>query len=247
MIKALVVDDEVIIAEDLAHQLKSRDNWDADFFVDPTIVMAAIEASAYDVCFLDIEMPECNGIMLGRLIREKYPEISIIFSTAFAEHAATAYRLSATDYLVKPINGGVLDEACVRVEKEIAIKQSTVVNIEPNSSSRVIVVKSVGRTDYVKTSDIVMGQAAGNYVRLYSDDKEYLHRCSFTTFADQLVPEGFVRCHRSFIVNTNKVVSFIRNKDGGDELVLENGIKAPVSEGYKKSLDKVLATAALAR
>ncbi len=240
MIKALVIDDEIIIAEDLAHQLKSRKGWDATYCIDPTTVIDKLGDASFDVCFLDIEMPECNGITLGRLICEKYPEMLIVFSTAFAEHAATAYRLSATDYLVKPIDPAVLDEACSRVEDRLANSRAP-----KGMSTSLITVKSVGRKDYIKASDIIMGQAAGNYVRLYCGDKEFLHRCSFSEFADQLAAEGFVRCHRSFIVNTSRVVSFLRSKENGDELVLENDVKAPVSEGYKKSIDGALSAAAL--
>ena len=104
MIHALVVDDEINIAEDLAFQLNERPNWQAEFCSDPTIVGDLISRRTFDVCFLDIEMPGQDGISLAQKIKAAHPDTILIFATAFAQHAATAYRLPATDYLVKPIN-----------------------------------------------------------------------------------------------------------------------------------------------
>lgn len=240
MIQALVVDDEINIAEDLVFQLNERQEWQAEFCCDATAVLGLLNHNSVDVCFLDIEMPGQSGIMLAHSIQEKYPDIVLIFATAFAEHAAKAYRLPATDYLVKPISRKLLNEACQRVETKV---KNGSVHPEKNSfdsAAESIAVKSMGRTDYVKISEIMIGQAAGNYVRLHCEEKEYLHRCSFTELNQQLAESGFLRCHRSYFVNSRKVVSFVRNMNDGDELILENGARAPVSHSYRKAVNEML-------
>lgn len=240
MVRALVVDDETIIAEDLAYQLNERRGWQAEFCSDPTAVLDLLDHHTFDVCFLDIEMPYQSGISLARDVRNAYPEMIIIFATAYAEHAATAYRLPATDYLVKPVNKDVLSEACERVEVQTVLNTGTNEAADDDPAASSIAVKSVGRTDYIKINDIIMGQAAGNYVRLHCRDKEYLHRCSFSELTEQLSPKGFLRCHRSFFVNASKVVSFVRNMNDGDELVLEGNHRAPVSHSHRKSIETIL-------
>ncbi|PCI64648.1 MAG: hypothetical protein COB37_00860 [Kordiimonadales bacterium] len=237
-VRALIVDDETMIAEDMALQLAARPGWEARFCCDPSLVLDLITRHNINVCFLDIEMPGQSGIALSQQLRSDFPSVIIIFATAFAEHAATAYRLPATDYLVKPISDTVLDEACVRVEQQLKAAGSKA--IDPTAG--MIAVKSMGRTDYIKTSEIVMGQAAGNYVCLHSKNKEYLHRASFGELSDQLAPHGFLKCHRSYFVNASKVVSFVRNIKDGDELVLEGGYRAPVSQAHRKSVNMILSS-----
>jgi len=240
MIYALVVDDEAIIAEDLAFQLNERTGWQASHCTDPTWVITLLKESKIDVCFLDIEMPGQGGLSLAEDIRKIYPDIILIFATAYAEHAASAYRLPATDYLVKPVNKDILAEACARVEAELAGSTEHENAAREGLSKGLIAVKSIGRTDYIKITDIIMGQAAGNYVRLHLHEKEFLHRCSFTELTAQVTGMGFLRCHRSFFVNSNKVTSFIRNSDNGDELILDGNFRAPVSHSYRKSIETFL-------
>lgn len=240
MIRALVVDDEINIAEDLVYQLNEKHGWRAEFCCDATKVLKLLSSHTIDVCFLDIEMPGQNGIALAHAIQGEHPDIILIFATAFSEHAAKAYRLPATDYLVKPISRDILDNACQRAENQIKNGHANAGKSDIDAAAKSIAVKSMGRTDYVKISEIIVGQAAGNYVRLHCQEKEYLHRCSFSELNSLLAESGFLRCHRSYFVNSKKVVSFIRNMNDSDELLLENGAKAPVSQSYRKAVNAIL-------
>lgn len=239
-VRALVVDDETIIAEDLAFQLNERSGWHADHCCDPTSVPALIAETPYDVCFLDIEMPGQSGIALARQLKEEFPDVILVFATAFAEHAATAYRLPAADYLVKPVGRDLLAEACDRVEEQVNMLANGDSATAEEAGNSLIAVKSVGRTDYIKIADIILGQAAGNYVRLQTAEKEYLHRCPFSEMVTELEAHGFVRCHRSFFVNRDNVVSFVRSVHAGDELVLDGDFRAPVSQTHRKSIESIL-------
>jgi len=240
MIRALIVDDEINIAEDLAFQLNEKHGWRAEFCCDASKILDLLNRSTIDVCFLDIEMPGHNGIALAHAIQEEHPDIILVFATAFAEHAAKAYRLPATDYLVKPISPNILNDACLRVENQIKNGRANTGKNGPDPANDSIAVKSMGRTDYVKISEIMVGQAAGNYVRLHCREKEYLHRCSFSELNSQLAENGFLQCHRSYFVNSGKVVSFVRNINDGDELLLKDGKRAPVSHTYRKAVNAML-------
>ncbi len=232
-INALVLDDEAIIAADIAHQLNVRDNWDAEAVTSVDAARAHLREHNVDVLFLDIEMPGCDGMTFAEDTKKHYPDLHIVFSTAYPQHAAKAFRISAVDYIVKPLSRSVLAEACTRIEKRCQAP-------EKRASSAKFVVKSFGKTDLVPMEDVIVARAERNYVGLQCEDREYLHRSTISEVEAELVPLGFIRCHRSYVVRTDRVKTMIRKNGVLGFLKLVDGSEIPVGANYRAAVQAIL-------
>lgn len=236
MIKALVLDDEAIIAADIAYQLNSRDGWTAESETNVDTARSRLSSEPFDVLFLDIEMPGCDGMTFASELKETSPDLHVIFSTAYPQHAAQAFRLSALDYIVKPLSRTVLAEACERVEDK---KRSPFFEADTPK----FVIKSFGRTDLVPMSEVVVARAERNYVALMCGEKEYLHRSTISEMEKDLATVGCIRCHRSFIVKKVMVQSLIRKNGVLSHLKLVSGQEVPVGANYRAQVQGALVDA----
>ncbi len=225
-IQALVLDDEAIIAADIAHQVNARDGWAADAVTDVDQARRRLESEAIDVLFLDIEMPGCDGMTFAAELRDIKPDLHVIFSTAYPQHAAQAFRLEALDYIVKPLARSVLSEACERVERK---RQQPSNGVDAPK----FVIKSFGRTDLVPMNDVIVAKAERNYVALQCGDKEYLHRSTISEVERELSPLGYIRCHRSFVVKKEAVQTLVRRHGVLSALKLLDESEVPVGANYR--------------
>lgn len=240
IIRAAVLDDEHIVATDLAFQLAQRRGWEiSGVFNDPHALLRHAEESPPNVCFLDIETPGLDGLALARELRRLQPSVLVVFVTAFQHYASAAFRVDAIDYLVKPATPAAIAEACTRVEQRLGAQA-------PPAWERLAVL-SAGRIDYVEIKDIIAAKAAANYVSLFTHDREYLHRITVGDLADLLAPFGFVRTHRSYLVRPSAVVSARTRGDDILQVTLANGFAAPVSESFRTAVAEMLSGALLNR
>ncbi|MEQ1808416.1 MAG: LytTR family DNA-binding domain-containing protein [Terricaulis sp.] len=234
IVHAAILDDERIIAADLANQLSRREGWKVvGAFLEGAHLETCVADNSVDVCFLDIEVPGTDGLSLARRLKAIRPRLQVVFVTAYHQYAATAFRIEALDYLVKPATPEALAEACRRVEDRLRGAMT--------APPERIAVFSAGRIDYVPLDDIIAAKAAGNYVALVTQDGEFLHRITLSELADSFVAAGFVRTHRSHLVRPREIVSARTRGDGIVELKLSNGAVAPVSETYRTQLAEVIA------
>lgn len=228
-VQALVLDDEAIIAADIAHQLNARSGWRARPVTSVSDARGWLRDTKYDVLFLDIEMPGCDGMTFAGEIKKTYPDLHIVFSTAFPQHAARAFRLSAVDYIVKPLSRSVLADACGRIEEKC---QSPIETIEVPR----FIVKSFGRTDIVNMDDVIVARAERNYVALVCRHREYLHRMTISDIEKDLVPLGYLRCHRSFIVKKSCVKTLVRKNGVLSFLRMDDDSEIPVGANYRTAV-----------
>lgn len=228
-VTALVLDDEAIIAADIAHQLNARSGWQAEGVTSVDEARNRLNDARYDVLFLDIEMPGCDGMTFAAEIKQSHPDLHIIFSTAYPQHAAKAFRLSAVDYIVKPLSRSVLADACSRIEKKCAKPASAM-------DAPRFVIKSFGKTDIVNMDDVIVGKAERNYVALICHDREYLHRTTISEIEKDLVPLGYLRCHRSYIVKKSHVKTLVRKNGVLSQLRLEGDHEVPVGANYRAAV-----------
>ncbi len=238
MVKALVLDDEAIIAADIAHQLNARAGWQARAVTSVDEARTHLCDDDYDVLFLDIEMPGCDGMTFAAEIKQAHPDLYIIFSTAYPQHAAKAFRLSAVDYIVKPLSRSVLADACGRIEEKCTKPANAI-------ESPRFVIKSFGKTDIVNMDDVIVGKAERNYVALICRDREYLHRATISEIEQDLVPLGYLRCHRSYIIKKNQVKTLVRKNGVLSQLRLDGGHDVPVGANYRATVQASLLQASL--
>ncbi|GJL90952.1 LytR/AlgR family response regulator transcription factor [Hyphococcus sp.] len=242
-IVAIVVDDEPIIADDLASLINAREHWSATAFNSLADARQAIRRRRIDVCFLDIEMPGENGLVAAREIAGELGDVKIIFVTAFQKYATAAFRVNAVDYLVKPITKDLLAEACARVETAAGAASVKPVDLSAlparnNADEPRIAIQIGTRVAYVLVSAVVYAKAAGNYVEVVADDKTHITRVKFSRFAEEITNTGLIQTHRSYVVNPAHVKAAQFSSGCIVQLELTNGAAIPVSEKFRDSVGR---------
>lgn len=194
------------------------------------------------VVFLDIEMPGHSGLELLEFFNDDEINFSIIFTTAYNEYAIQAFKLSAFDYLLKPINPNLLEDAVNRLEKQLQKRENLQLlknNLNPETIHKIGV--AVGNSlVFIETNTIDYIKGDGSYSEIYCNNKtKHLVSKNLKNFETILSENpAFIRSHKSYIVNLEKVIGY-KKADGGN-LVLENGIHLPVSsDKINLILDKV--------
>jgi two-component system LytT family response regulator len=243
--RVLVVDDEPLARTALANILTA--NPDVEHF---DAASDAIEAqdwlakSTYDVMLLDINMPELSGLDLIDLMqRVDKPLPSVVFVTAYAQHAVSAFEKHAVDYILKPFShqrvNQSLEFASKRTENERTAK---LIQLAPQLQALVqphrpkLGIKSNGRILFIDPQDVAVVKAEGNYVLLERGSGSDLLRESISTVAEKLKPCGFVRIHRSLLVNSSFVQEIRPCATGEYVLSLRNSKEYTVTRTYKKNL-----------
>lgn len=245
--RVLIVDDEPLARAVLVNALSSRKDIEVlDSANDAVKALEMLEEKFYDVLLLDIHMPELSGMELADLLdKRQKPMPAIIFVTAHDEHALAAFEKHAVDYVLKPFSVERIQEAfdlaVRRTESERAAK---LMKILPQletllSRSAKIAIKARGRILFVDPADIVLVQAEGNYVLLQRRSGSYLLRESISTLTEKLKPYGFIRIHRSILVNGSFVEEIQPWRTGEYILRIKGGKEFTVSRTYKKNLRSI--------
>ncbi len=250
-LKVVVVDDEAPARQrllDLLHRdsqvgiiLEATNGKDA---------VELIEAQHPQLVFLDVQMPELDGLGVVNAIGVMDMPLTV-FVTAYDQHAIRAFEANALDYLLKPFSDerfeGAMSRAKARLEErtllEFGQRVMKMVSTAPANTDRRwdrLVVKSGGSTRFVRVVDIDWIEAAGVYVNLHVAGKELLYRTALNDLADRLDPRRFVRVHRSAIVNIESIVQLEPISHGEFDVVLRNGSRARVSRTYRAQLEKRL-------
>lgn len=248
MVRAILADDEVLARQKLRQLL--RDDRDVEIVGESATAHETIElvrAANPDLLFLDIHMPGMDGFdVLDALSLQANTEIPrVIFTTAYDQYAVRAFDVNAVDYLLKPFTPERLRSALQRVREQPPNRPQKpardsnagpTVNIYTNR----IIFKSRGRILFLPVSDIHWIGAEGNYVRLSTARETHLLRETMSHLETRLDPRGFLRIHRSFIVNL-KYVKEVRRESAGDSVVImDSGYKIALGRSYRTSLDRHL-------
>lgn len=215
--------------------------------------VASLREHDVDLVFLDVQMPGLDGFdVIDAVGPEKMPEV--IFVTAYDEHALRAFDVHALDYLLKPLDEErfreALDHARSRIaEREAGERENRLTNLlsgisdrdegdaEDEPASR-FVVKSGGRVRFVKTGAIAWVDAAGDYVKLHTDDQTYLVRKTMKEMETALPSDRFVRIHRSTIINVDAVRE-MRPYGANNEyvVILGDGTERKLSRTYRDDIE----------
>jgi two-component system LytT family response regulator len=243
--RLLVIDDEPLAQRALAALLSNRSDVEHfDTAVDAVDALEKLSENSYDVILLDINLPEISGIeLLDRLTQLGGPIPSIVFVTAHGKYAVTAFEKRAVDYVLKPFTNErihrALNHAFRRTESERAAQ---LVDLLPQlrelSKHRAekIAIKAKGRIIFVDPAEVITVQAEGNYVLLQKESGSYLLRESISAIAEKLSSYGFVRIHRSTLINVAFVESVEPWLTGEYGLRVKGGKEYTVTRTYKKNL-----------
>jgi DNA-binding LytR/AlgR family response regulator len=174
-----------------------------------------------DLIFLDINMPGLSGISFARSLT-KSPDI--IFTTAYPEYAVEGFDLNAVDYLVKPYSF----ERFLKAVNRLREKQSRFPS--GSSSNRKMVVKANKKLYSIEFCSILYIEGQGDYIRIHLEDQKLMVHDTMKNFLRSLPPEAFLRIHKSFVVNLDRI-SYL---EGNQVIVGGNAI--PVSPVHREEL-----------
>lgn len=179
-----------------------------------------------DLLFLDIEMPVLNGFEFLDTLKVK-PQV--IFITSKPEYAVKAFDYEATDYIQKPINSNRFEESVKRaLNKQLLLLTAPVQNPEH------IFIKSNLKKLKIYTSRIKYVEAYGDYVKVITDDENHLVLSTMKAFENELAFDNFIRVHKSFIVNLDKIDKF------NSKFIEIGTVKIPLSRSKKEELKKAI-------
>ena len=239
--RVLIVDDEPLAQTAVANILSARS--DVEHFDSANDAIGAVEklaTNSYDVLLLDINMDLLATQLADQLRERSLPLPSIVFVTARVEHAVAAFQRHTVDYVLKPFSNEsineALDRASRRAKGERAAKFIEALPQLQKPSSATIAIKAKGRILFISPGDVVAVQAEGNYVSLRRESDSYLLRESISMVAEKLKPYGFIRIHRSALVNTAFVVEIKPYSGGKYGLRVKGGKEYAVTSSYKKNL-----------
>ncbi len=197
-----------------------------------------------DLVFLDVEMGDGSGFDLMQQLPE--PTFQLVFTTAHNKYAIQAFKYSAIDYLLKPIDITEL-EACIRkaaghISKNNLSRQLEILMQQLSSSenaAKQIVLKDSEASYFVKVADILYCEAEGSYTKFYfTKDKPIIISKNLSTYEELLGTHGFLRTHHSYLVNPRHIKMY--DKTDGGTLILDSGHTVPVSHRKKDHILQLL-------
>lgn len=216
----------------------------------------SIRRLAPDLVLLDVQMPRLSGIEVVRKVGpENMP--AVIFVTAYDQYALDAFDLAALDYLLKPFDNDRFEQAINRAREMIALRgvealrsRLAVLLQDPSSSGssqmatseycKRITVKMRGQMRVIPVEKIDFISASGNYAELHVKDETYLIREQMQDLEDKLHPKQFVRIHRSYIVQIDRIESLLVKNGGRYAVKLQGGQRLKVSRSRREELENCL-------
>ncbi|HWK53383.1 MAG TPA: response regulator [Hyphomicrobiales bacterium] len=249
-LRILIVDDEPLAREGVALQL--REAGDVEIVGEcgnGSEAIEAIRALRPDLVFLDIKMPKVGGFdVIAKVGAAAMP--LVIFLTAYDEYAVQAFRANALDYLLKPLDKAQFHEslqrARLRLEQTQAARQTeqlerlmaTLAAARPNVGETPprIAVKLSGQVQFLHPDELNWVEAEGDYVRVHTLSRAHLVKETMQAMERRLEPYGFLRIHRSAIVNLNKIDKLLATDNGDYEVLLGDGVLLKVGRNYRETL-----------
>lgn len=237
-LKTLVVDDEELARKVLRELLLAHPG--IEVVAECRNGLEAVKAVSEhrpDLLFLDVQMPKLTGFDVLELIG---PEIPVIFVTAYDEYAMKAFEVHAVDYLLKPVGKERLAAALERVRARSGPKLPAPAALAAAARpagqfAERLVVKDGTRVTLIPVSKLDYGEAQDDYVALASEGKKHLKQQTISSLEAALDPKLFVRIHRSYVVNLERVVRIEPYGKDSRVAVLASGVRLPVSRaGYAR-------------
>lgn len=232
VINTIAIDDEPLALELVSGYIEKTPGLKlAGKFDNPLDASEFLAENLVDLIFLDIQMPDLSGIEFTRIM-EKGPKV--IFTTAFEKYALEGYRLDIVDYLMKPFSYEEFLVSVNKARKLIGLEQQAAVNVEANN--QFLFLKSDYKIRRINFDDILYIEGLKDYVKVYiqNNPKPVLSLTSLKLLETKLPCEKFMRVHRSFIVNLERIETIERSRIVfGKEYI-------PVGDQYKEKFQEFL-------
>jgi two-component system LytT family response regulator len=249
-LRVAIVDDEPLAREGVALNLRAEPDVEiVAMCADGTEAIKAIRELTPDLVFLDVRMPGRSGFeVIEEIGVERMP--AVIFLTAYEQHALDAFRVNATDYLLKPLEPAKLTEALARARRDLKERHllrranelmSLLDQFGSNTASGAsragrILVRTGANVHILRPDEIIWVEAEGDYVTLHTAEQSYLLGESLRNMETRLAPHGFRQIHRSCLVSMPRIRKLLANENGDYQAILDNGTRLKVGRRYKDAL-----------
>jgi DNA-binding LytR/AlgR family response regulator len=253
----LAVDDERTQLEDLARLLRNSPSVkEVECAYDGHDALVKASTQAFDAIFLDVRMPNLDGLELGRVLRRFAAPPQLVFVSAYDNAAVDAFELHALDYLRKPVGRRRVEEAIERVatavESTASERRGGGAGLAPvngrgaaaadSEDHEMIAVANLhgGSTRLLGRRQILYVQSYGDFVRIVTADGRYLLRSTLAEIERRWEPHGFVRVHRQYVANLRNAVELAPRLGGTAELSFADGQAIPVARRHTAELGRRL-------
>jgi len=232
MIRTIALDDEPLALKLVADYIGKTPFLDlAGTFDNPLDAIDFLSEDQADLIILDIQMPDLSGIEFSKTLQEG---TKIIFTTAFEKYAIEGFRVNAVDYLLKPFSYQEFLTAVQKAKKLIDLERAALPTIEV--SNQFLFVKSEYKIRRINFDDILYVEGLKDYIKVYlvTEPKPILSLNSMKLMEQKLPDDRFMRVHRSFIVNLNRISMIERGR------IVFGKIYIPVSDNYKEKFQEFI-------
>ncbi|HNY07833.1 MAG TPA: LytTR family DNA-binding domain-containing protein [Bacteroidales bacterium] len=232
MISTIAIDDEPLALKLLSGYIAKTPFLSLEGeFDNPLAAIEFLEHTAVDLIFLDIHMPDLNGI---EFVRALASNPKIVFTTAYEKYAIEGFKLEAMDYLLKPFSYEEFLVAAQKAKKQIELEQKATITIEANNEF--LFLKSDYKIRRINFDDILYIEGLKDYVKVYlrNEPKPLLTISSMKQIEAKLPVTRFMRVHRSFIVNLSRIETIERFR------IVFGKVYIPVSDQYKDKFQEYL-------
>jgi DNA-binding LytR/AlgR family response regulator len=246
----LAVDDEQTQLEDLARLLRSFAGvHEVECAFGGHDALHKASSQAYDAIFLDVRMPDLDGVELGRVLRRFASPPQLVFVSAYDGAAVDAFELRALDYLRKPVSRRRLEEALERVSSAVEATEAPPPNgngrraRSPGAGESEMVAVSAprgGSTRLINRGTILYVQSHGDFVRIVTEEGRFLLRNTLNEIERRWEPFDFIRVHRQYVANLARAVELRPLLGGTAELAFADGQVIPVARRHVADLAKRL-------
>ena len=226
MLRIAICDDEITFALQIKSKLSAWNHPDTQLIIETfdngDSLIHAHTKSPFDIIFLDVIMPIFNGIEIARELRKTDSAVKIVFLTSSPEYAVESYTVKANNYLLKPVEDTKLYQCLAELSQEIKHIEKTI----PLKCSNSIHNIHLNDIEYVEAQNKHTLFALKNNQVLESIETFYLHEEKL------LLEDGFIKCHRSYIVNINHVDAYTAK-----EIRMRSGYRIPISRTYHSTFE----------
>lgn len=226
-IKCLAIDDEPLALKQISSYIEK-----IPFFETVGLCQSAFEAMEYlekneiDLMFVDINMPDLNGM---DFVKSLIVKPQIIFTTAYSEYAIDGFKVDAIDYILKPISYETFLKSANKAKTWFEINQKQAETIQTTKDC--LFVKSEYKLIRIMLADIKYIESANEYIQIHLvNDQPVTTLIRLKSMEEQLPKDKFMRVHRSFIVNLDRVTEIERNR-----IIFDHKVYIPIGDQYKEN------------
>ena len=227
MIRCVVVDDKPLAIDILNDYISKVPDLHLAFSsTNPLEALTYVMKNEVDLVFLDIQMPQLNGVQFMKIVTEK---CKVILTTAYAEYAIDGFDNNAIDYLLKPVSFERFYKAIQKVQHHFNTISQPLKGIETlTKDNDFIFVKTEYKLIKINTDDILYVEGMQNYVAIYTSKEKIISLQNIKKTEEQLPKKQFVRIHKSYIVSIKKIDSVERSR------IYINGLTLPIGDVYRE-------------